>query len=89
MTTLKRSRSRLLLAALALVLTVTTLPRIAEAAPSLPIDQGQCYILPPGFDPTPAFAENASESVPCDGQTIESQALESIKIVFGTAVQSA
>ena len=38
MTTLKRSRSRLLLAALALVLTVTTLPRIAEAAPSLPID---------------------------------------------------
>ncbi len=89
MTTLMRSRSRLLLAALALVLTVTTLPRIAEAAPSLPIDQGQCYILPPGFDTTPAFGQNTSNSVPCDGQTIESQALESIKIVFGTAAQSA
>ena len=89
MTTLLRSRSRLLLAALALVLTVTTLPRIAEAAPSLPIDQGQCYILPPGFDTTPVIAQKTSQSVPCDGQTIESQALESIKIVFATAVNSA
>ena len=89
MTTLLRSRSRLLLAALALVLTVTTLPRIAEAAPSLPIDQGQCYILPPGFDPTPAMVQNTFDSVPCDGQTIESQAFESIKIVFGLAVNSA
>ena len=89
MTTLMRSRSRLLLAALALVLTVTTLPRIAEAAPSLPIDQGQCYILPPGFDTTPVSVQNTSQSVPCDGQTIESQALESIKIVFATAVNSA
>jgi hypothetical protein len=91
MTTLMRSRSRLLLAALALVLTVTTLPRIAEAAPNtpLPIDQGQCYVLPPGFDTTPAFVQNTLKSVRCDGQTIESQALESIKIVFGTAVQSA
>ncbi len=89
MTTLMRSRSRLLLAALALVLTVTTLPRIAEASPPLPIDQGQCYILPPGFDTTPAMLQNTSESVPCDGQTIESQALESIKIVYGSAVNSA
>ena len=89
MTTLMRSRSRLLLAALALVLTVTTLPRIAEAAPSLPIDQGQCYILPPGFDTTPVSVQNTSQSVPCDGQTIESQALESIKIVFAKAVESA
>ncbi len=91
MTTLMRSRSRLLLAALALVLTVTTLPRIAEAAPNpaLPIDQGQCYILPPGFDTTPAFFQNTVDSVPCDGQTIESQAFESIKIVFGLAVNSA
>ena len=89
MTTLMRSRSRLLLAALALVLTVTTLPRIAEAAPSLPIDQGQCYVLPAGFATQPAWSQNTFDSVPCDGQTIESQALESIKIVFGTAVQSA
>ena len=91
MATLMRSRSRLLLAALALVLTVTTLPRMAEAAPNLPlpIDQGQCYVLASGFDWTPASLQDAAESVPCDGQTIESQALESIKIVFGTAVQSA
>ena len=89
MTTLMRSRSRLLLAALALVLTVTTLPRIAEAAPSLPIDQGQCYVLPAGFATQPAWSQNTFDSVPCDGQTIESQALESIKIVFATAVNSA
>ena len=88
MTTLLRSRSRLLLAALALVLTVTTLPRIAEAAPSLPIDQGQCYVLPAGFNPT-LTGQNTSQSVPCDDQTIESQALESIKIVFAKAVHSA
>ena len=91
MTTLMRSRSRLLLAALALVLIVTTLPRIAEAAPNpaLPIDQGQCYVLVSGFDSTPASVQNTSQSVPCDGQTIESQALESIKIVFAKAVESA
>ena len=89
MTTLMRSRPRLLLSALALVLTVTTLPRIAEAAPSLLIDQGQCYILPPGFDTTPVFTQNTADPVPCDGQTIESQALESIKIVFANAMWSA
>ena len=91
MTTLMRSRSRLLLAALALVLTVTTLPRIAEAAPNpaLPIDQGQCWVLVSGFDSTPASLQKTSQSVPCDGQTIESQAFESIKIVFATAVNSA
>ena len=89
MTTLMRSRSRLLLAALALVLTVTTLPRIAEAAPPLPIDQGQCWVFASGWDSTPAWLQDAAESIPCDGQTIESQALELIKMVFGTAVNSA
>ena len=89
MTPLMRSPSRLLLAALALVLTVPPLPRIAEAAPSLPIDQGQCYVLPAGFATQPAWSQNTFDSVPCDGQTIESQALESIKIAFATAVNSA
>ncbi len=89
MTTLMRSRSRLLLAALALVLTVTTLPRIAEAAPPLPFDQMQCFVLPPGFDTTPVFVQNTADPVPCDGQTVESQALESIKIVFANAMWSA
>ena len=90
MPTLLRSRSRLLLAVLALVLTVTTLPRIAEAAPSLQtFILGQCYVLPAGFATQPAWSQNTFDSVPCDGQTIESQALESIKIAFATAVNSA
>ena len=106
MTTLMRSRSRLFLAALALVLTVTTLPRMAEAAPStpLPIDEGQCWILPPGFD---MQGESMSFTVvPCDqtmvatdtagayafvpfDHTVKSQALEMIKIVWGVALHSA
>ena len=106
MTTLMRSRSRLLLAALALVLTVTTLPRIAEAAPSipLPIDEGQCWILTPWFDMQGGSL--SSTLVPCDqtmvatdtagvyafvpfDHTVESQALEMIKIVWGKALHSA